>query len=154
MKFTRGKRIAFELLGPAALGAGICCLVYLCAATWGILVEKRESWNALYELGSMMPMIFLFAYVSAGLQSILYTAIMEWRFKQGLNPRSWRMVGWSTLVGFASGGVFTLGELGNFEAVLPSLATLGGFGLVVGFLMGLLIRRWSKEPISNGDNSP
>ena len=157
MKFTRGKRIAFELFGPAALGAGIYSLFFAGAAIWEIVTNGKALWRTLGELGAAILLCLIMAYVIVGIQSILCTVIMEWRFKRGLDPRSWRMVGLSSLLGFASGLVIALPMAFEERNWMPAMfyfaAAYGGVGLVVGFLMGLLIRRWSKEPQLQGGNA-
>lgn len=154
MKLTRGKRIALELLGPPFIGAALM----ISFATVNMLWEASASdsyHDKFRDWPTFMVVVFGFAYVFVGAQSIIYTAIMEWRFKRGLDPRSWRMVGLSSTLGFASGGaVVIVAIFGDPQFMLTGLAIWGGTGLLVGFLMGLLIKSWSAEKETTGGNNP
>ena len=154
MKLTCGKRIALELLGPAALGAGIISLFYIGAAACDIVVKGKALLKTLGEVGSVMLFCLMMAYLFVGIQSILYTIIMEWRFKRGLDPRSWRMIGLSSSLGFSSDVGMIIVLEGDRSWEKQGWIGWGGLGLVVGFLMGLLIRCWSKEPLSKGEKLP
>lgn len=140
MNFTRGKRIALEVLGPPAMSAIIATTVF---AAFAIVeaVEKEGTWHRLKQVAGVALAAVIGAYVLAGVQSILYAFVMEWRFTRGLDPRSWRSVGWSTGLGFGAGGVIVLvvGWSNGFGEVFAWLS-FGGLGLLVGFALGLLIR--------------
>ena len=125
MKFTRGKRIALELLGPPALGAGIFALYLIGAAAWEIAVKGKALGKTLGDFGLGILIVLVYAYIFVGVQSILYAVIMEWRFKRGLDPRSWRAVMLSTALGFASGSIIAV-PLGVEEGrwFLAALASL------------------------------
>lgn len=153
MKLTRKKRIALELLGPPAVGAGIPIIIVGGMA----LIESTTKANSavqLKEVGQMAALFFLGAYFVAGLQSILCTAVMEWRFTKGLDPASWQMVRLSSVLGFGSGAIVSLGNLDQPTKLGPMLLAFGGLGLVVGFIMGLLIKHWSTEKKPTGKNPP
>ena len=100
--------------------------------------------------------MLLFAYVGLGVQSIFYTVIMEWRFKRGLDPASWRSVSLSTFLGFWSGAVVVLIDAKRYgvSQILEGVFIVGGVGLVVGLIMGLLIRAWSRVSKKVEGNSP
>jgi hypothetical protein len=143
---TRRKRIALELLGPPFLGA-LICLAVMSIAGMAQQDAKKETGEsrllALLQMLYVLPLALVYAYVLTGIQSIIYMVILEWRFSRGLDPRSWRSVGLSSLLGFASGAVLALvfgsGSAGLFNAWL----LWGALGLTVGFFMGFLIWRWS-----------
>ena len=90
-------------------------------------------------------MLFVMAYVFAGLQSIFYAIIMEWRFSQGLDPRGWRSISLSTLLGLMSGAAICLAYGFDRSDTRTLWLFFGGIGLVVGFLMGVLIRMLSNR---------
>ncbi len=143
---TRRKRIALELLGPPLLGAALVVLLQGGAAL-GEVVMKDGSWQSILPILSMVPIVVLFAYAMTMIQSILYTVVMEWRFARGLDPRSWNSVGLSSLLGFASGAAICMAY--GFERSDLRFLWLfyAGIGLVVGILLGLLIKVLSpKEP--------
>ena len=144
MKFTRGKRIALEVLGPPALGAAIMTSVIAVFAI-AEAAEKGAALQRLKELAQAGTVAVVFAYMLAGAQSIFYAFIMEWRFARGLDPRSWRSVGLSSALGFLSGAVIVL-SLGWRSDLLNAWLwfAYGGLGLLVGFTLGLLIKRLSR----------
>jgi hypothetical protein len=150
MKLTRGKRIALELLGPPAIGAGLIIAVFGGASLWDALM-KGLTWDLLQQIGMLSLTIFCAAYLVVGIQSIIYAIILEWRFKRGLVPCSWQLVRLSSLLGFGSGAVLSLAHFGQPAKIGPTLLFAGGLGLIVGFLMGLLIKRWSTEKETTGE---
>lgn len=146
MKFTRRKRIALEVLGPPALGAFLTSAILAVVALVDAL-EEGDYGHQLTQVAELAILAVMFGYMLAGVQSILYALIMEWRFARGLDPRSWRSVGLSTVLGFASGGVIVV-IFGWPMEWLPWLY-YGGTGTVVGFTLGVLIKWLSvftKEP--------
>lgn len=151
---TRRLRIAFELLGPGFIGT-----VLLLSATMGRMMPGNpdaRSWTSGLLLAGY---VLLVAYMCTGIQSIAYALSMEWRFRRGLDPTSWRSVRLSTALGFAS-GVGAARLLGDrLSQQLQGSIFWGGLGLVVGFLMGLLIRWWTPvmipplvEPLAVGSS--
>lgn len=137
MRFTRNKRIALEILSPPALGAG----------WWVLATMPHVTWTAEGLVGhfGLVVVVTGYAYWFAGIPSLVYAAIMEWRFARGLDPRGWRSVGLSAVLGFISGGgiMVCLGWRRLWDPV-PWLI-FGGGGAVVGFILGLLIKRLSSE---------
>jgi hypothetical protein len=146
MNFTRGKRIALEVLGPPLLGGAAATLW-----AWGMMVYRNlytiETFGAMAAQLSALPSLWLlygvFAFPMMGVQAILYAAIMEWCFSRGLDPRSWRSVALSTGLGFASSAVIGFGY--GYERK-ETWYFFNGFGLAVGFVLGWLIRRLSPKP--------
>ena len=135
---TRGKRIALEILGPPALGAGLWDMTMAATMAWSAWVDGRpQAWS--WQIAQVTGAVFLFAYVFAGLPSLLYAAIMEWGFARGLNPASWRAVLWSSGLGLTS-GLAIIGVASAGRAEFAAYALLGGLGLVVGFLLGWFIK--------------
>ncbi|MBI2496663.1 MAG: hypothetical protein HYV75_01610 [Opitutae bacterium] len=138
---TRGKRIALEILGPPALGAGLWYATITATTAWSVWVDDRpQAWN--WQIAQRMGVVLLFAYIFAGLPSLLYAAIMEWRFTRGLNPGSWRAVAWSSGLGLAS-GLMIIGVASTGRAESTAYAMFGGLVLAVGFLLGWFIKRRS-----------
>lgn len=140
MKFTRRKRIAIELLGPGLLGT----MPILGTTLWTTAIEGG-LWKLNTEMLQFVGVVLLFGYAFAGVQSIAYAVIMEWRFSRGLDPRSWRMVGLSTVLGSASGAVIILamGKPNVTEA--KAWLVLCSWGLIVGFVLGLSIKGLSGQ---------
>ena len=152
MKFTRGKRIALELLGPPFVGTLIAlALGSAKAIRESVLSGQWTGWDFRIIQGFVLGFIFSlpFAYIFAGVQSIVYTLIMEWRFALGLDPRNWRSVGLSTALGFASGAVICMGFGPAYSDTRALWLYFGGIGLAVGFVLGLLIKSWSVQPAAS-----
>jgi hypothetical protein len=143
MKLTRGKRIALELIGPPILGVIVSLVMTEGHALWAFAQGDRR-W--LHEGGLFKDiwLILLIAYVFAGLQSIVYTLVMEWLFSTGLDPRSWRSVVWSTALGFLSGAAIVAAYGWGRTDLFESWLSFGGIGTAVGCGMGLLIKRLSR----------
>jgi hypothetical protein len=139
---TRRSRITLELVGPPLLGAGLVTAWAVIQMLTDATTTTAAGWAN--QLG-MLPMAFVmytvFAIPCIGLQTLAYTAIMEWRFARGLDPRSWRAVGWSTVLGWASGAVLAFGY---GIARKDTWYFFNGMGPAVGCLLGLIIRRKSK----------
>lgn len=138
MTLTRKQRIAVEVLGPPLLGFilfyGVLLLPSLGAAINGGHVSFWDS-RTLVNFGFGL----LAAYVFAGVPSILYMIVMEWRFGRGLNPRSWRSVFLSSLLGAISGCMISVVSPGSRGEIEP-IASFTGWGLAVGFLLGIFIK--------------
>jgi len=94
---------------------------------------------------SVVGYILLFAYALTGLQSVVYAMVLEWRFMRGFDPCSWRSVGLSSLLGLASGLPIAIGYGRDRSDLFAIWLFWPGLGLLVGFLMGLLIKAWSAE---------
>lgn len=153
MKLTRGKRIALELLGPALLGGMLLGPTTTLYMLKGRLGEDRP--------GELLWTVFLytaaavgFGYLFAGIQSIIYACVMEWRFARGLDPSSWRSVALSSMLGLASGAVIAVTYGFQRTDLLFLWTGIGGTGIVVGFIIGLLIKVWSTEKKTTGENPP
>ena len=145
MKLTRRKRIALELLGPPFIGATLPALFFVPTALGGAIM-KGDPASGLKELGTNLGIVYAVAYMIAGVQSVLYTVIMEWCFSRGIDPRSWRSVGLSTLLGFFSGAAICLGYGFQRSDVIALWVFFGGTGLAVGLILGFLIKGWSAKP--------
>ena len=158
MKLTQGRRIAFELLGPALLGGAAATLW-----SWGTLVSHSMHQGesvlvAVSQLLIQMPVMalvyVLFAFPMIGVQAACYTAIMEWRFSRGLSPRSWPAVVLSTFLGYLSG--LTLALCYGYESKVTwyLFNFFNLLGLAVGLVLGLLIRRLTPKAPSVTQVSP
>ncbi|HEY4245538.1 MAG TPA: DUF1731 domain-containing protein [Lacunisphaera sp.] len=140
---TRGWRIAIEILGPAPIGALV----------WVVGTGVRNLWmtseNGMLVTNALMalPLAILFAYFFVGIQSLFYTAILEWSFARGLDPGSWSTVGLSTVLGLVSGVVIVAASGFSRAGVTESLISSGGVGVSVGLILGLLIKFLSKTRV-------
>ena len=153
MKLTRGKRIALELLGPPALGAIIMTTIERGTMLFEA-VNQGSVVAGIKQVCEYGALVLVLAHFFAGLQSVLYTVVMEWRFSKGLDPASWKMVKLSSVLGFGSGAVLIAVKIPDLTNMGMILLSTGGLGLVVGFIMGLLIKRWSTEEKIMGENLP
>ncbi|MBI3886764.1 MAG: hypothetical protein HY302_13690 [Opitutae bacterium] len=139
----RRSRIALEALGPPLLGAAaIFSPLVVEAARAAILEGKFGGWT--WEGVKFFWVVVFVAYLVAGLPSLFYTAIMEWRFHRGLDPRSWRAVALSTFLGLLSGLAIS-GVLSGLKWKPEVWAYYSGVGVAVGFLLGWLIKVWSAK---------
>jgi hypothetical protein len=141
MKFTRGKRIALELLGPPLLGGALATLW-----AWGALVYLScYQYESLWDVARLIPVMWLFygvfAFPMISIQAAGYAAVMEWRFSRGLSPRSWRAVALSTVLGYLSGLPLAIGY---GYARKDTWYLFNILGPVIGLVLGLMIRRFSK----------
>lgn len=138
----RWRRVLLELFGPPALGA----MVFWLFAVGGSVSDWFEGRRALrpVELAQAWLLLTLFAYFFAGLQSIIYTVVLEWRFSRGLDPASWLTVAWSTVLGWLSGAAIVV-VLGPSQADGIAWLVWSGLGAIVGFVNGTLIRRLSRR---------
>lgn len=135
----RGHRIAVEVLGPPLLAATFLEVV--------VVLGLRE----LGMLG-LFPFFLVFGYLFAGLPSLAFAAIMELAFAKGLDPCSGRSVLLSTVLGAASGVPIDMLMAGKPSA-RPNALFFVMLGLVTGFVMGVLIRRWSRPASPRGPAS-
>lgn len=150
MKLTRGKRVVLELLGPPLLGAIILMAISYAQTLWIAL----QNWKTpKVEPGILKPFgLLIFAYLFAGIPSVIYTLVMEWRFAKGLDPESWRTIQVSACLGTMA-GIFVGLLVGEFH-LNSAFWLMSGIGLIVGFLMGLLIKHGSTEKETTEENPP
>jgi hypothetical protein len=151
LKLTRPKRIALELLGPPIAGGLVVGLIAAVAAILnGVEFGFRAGW--LLDCISGMFVVVVGSFMVSGIQSLVFTAIMEWRFSRGLGPHRWQTVVLASALGFASGAVIVPVLDGHPVEHLDTIATLGVLGLVVGFAIGLLIKIGSRIPTRGSDS--
>jgi hypothetical protein len=151
MKLTRPKRIALELLGPPLLGTIFLLGISQAIAVWYAVQHRLPppGWGSISI--QTMGGVLIGAYLYAGIPSIIYTWIMEWRFNRGLNPVSWGTVLWSSFLGFLSGaGIVVAFDGYGWHG---PVAFFGGTGCTVGFSLGLLIKVGSTEKKAVGEIS-
>jgi len=135
---NRKTRIALELLGPPVIGAGGLTVWAAARLEWA----PDGPGRAVASLPVLFAFHVVFAFFCIGLQTLVYTAVMEWRFARGLDPRSWRAVGLSTFLGWASGAVLAVGYgIGRQD----TWYLFNGLGPAVGLLLGLIVRNGSKR---------
>lgn len=154
MKLTRGKRIAFELLGPPLMGGVLATLWAWGALASSSLHHYESIWEATGLLRAIPAMWLLygtFAFPVIGLQAVGCAVIKEWRFSHGLDPRSWRSVVFFSVLGYLSGRSLALGY--GYERK-DTWYLFNILGLVVGMGLGLLIKRWAARPNERSAGSP
>jgi len=138
----RSTRIALELLGPPLLGALLL---------WLTVLPIDGSFGAGVDWWVMLSWMVLWAYLFAGIPSILYTLTMEVAFAKGLNAGRWPATAFSGLLGAGAGVSMVLVLMGwQFDAAV--LLRFGELGLTVGLVLGLVIKFSSaqKKPGAEG----
>ena len=134
MKFTRGKRIALEVLGPPFLGAFL-----MMGFSIGEHLLRNGSLSFVFLQGRDYLLVFFYAYVFGTLPSLAYMGLMEAAFRRRLDPTEWRAVGLSSGLGLLAGaGIMLLVSSGRASA--RELTYFAAFGFIVGLLLGLIIR--------------
>lgn len=136
----RWQRVALEVLGPPLLAAVILFAVVVLSELWAGHHSYGSAW-AKSLLGYLLVYL-AFAYLIAGIPSVIYTLVMEWNFAHGLNPRSGRAVALSSLLGAVSGAamiavIHLISDSRPFGA--EQWLVLAGFsalGLTVGAIIG------------------
>ncbi len=136
---TRRKRILIELLAPPPLGA------LLLLAPWLIQSAYAQGFGSPLELLSalvgLVPFATFISYLFAGIPSIIFTVLMECGFFLGLNPASWRVLGYSTILGgFMGYSLPLIASEAHQDSIGIDEARLGVTGLMVGFIVGLMIK--------------
>lgn len=150
MKLTRGKRIALELLGPTVISSSIILLII----SVNLLVEQGCSSVAFHQMGQYAFVVPLGALMWSGLQSIVCALFLEWRFTRGLNPGSVQTVKLCTLLGFLSATLIVIALGAPVSETVYFWAVLGALGLLVGFILGLLIKFGSAHKKAEAENAP
>jgi hypothetical protein len=142
---TRGKRIALELIGPPFFGAALWVMI-LSPELVDNMRADGFSPQAIVSALQAVGVIFVFAYLLAGLPSIGYAFAMERLFTRGLSPTSWRMVWLSSMLGGFCGTVIAV-VLMLVTDQNPAVAWLIyiSTGLAVGFGLGIAIKTFSAR---------
>ncbi len=128
----------------------------LFALILGTAEEGFGSLPALLEYLFIIVLAMLFSYFYAGIPTIVYTLMMEWRFARGLNPASRQMVRYSTMLGGIIGSSFSIvslfkeqslhADFGDFATFLYGVSLITApAGMAVGYIIGTLIRRGSTD---------
>jgi hypothetical protein len=145
MTFTRGKRIALEVLGPPFLGG-------LGLTIFSVVVQLWNGISPMYilqETRDYLVVTFIFSYVLGIVPSLAYMGVMETAFARGLDPACVRTVVFSSLLGVAAGlGIVVVLAWGRSTPVEYPVI-LAADGLLVGWSLGMLIKR-----LSRGTGSP
>lgn len=136
----RWQRVALEVLVPPLLAAAILFAVVVLSELWAGHRSYGSAW-AKSLLGYLLVYL-AFAYLIAGVPSVIYMLVMEWNFAHGLNPRSGRAVALSSLLGALSGAamiavIHLISDSRSFGA--EQWLVLAGFsalGLIVGAIIG------------------
>ena len=139
---NRRRRIALELLAPAPLGV---LVLFLPWATW-TAARSGRIFPLPPNLSFAIGFYLIYAYAVAALPSVLSAITIERAFARGLNPSAWetvRYAGWvGGIAGCAIGAVpFVLS--GADFSLFRVLLAMGAAGLVVGWLLGLVIKFFS-----------
>jgi hypothetical protein len=148
------RRIAVEFFGPSLMTGAFCC-AYKLLDIMGDLV---------FGTGSLQTTEFHpFVSISLGIAVVAllpgapYAWLMESAFVKGLQPRSGRTVARSTTLGALAGlalgmgiGLFVIRPHGEFDPKLCAVMSvvLAAYGLVVGFVLGLILRFMARRVAS------
>lgn len=139
---TRNQRVTLELFGPALIHFALNVVLFKGEF---FLETARGGLEGVIEMLMFLGYLVLTACLTVCVPSILYALAMEWRFARGLEPRSWRSVDLSVLLGFAAGVVMSLPFFGMGSGIFFMSVYFGAQGLAVGLIMGLLIRGLSPR---------
>lgn len=135
----RWQRILLEILGPPGLGGAITLAAIAVSAVWAHWQQTGEFRFPVAEAGPWIITVLAGAYIFTIVPSLLYTALMEWRFSRGLRPGSGAAITWSSAAGGLNGWLIIVvifhGE--GDEWIKPAFVVLG---ICVGVIMGLIIR--------------
>lgn len=134
MNFTRGKRIALEVLGPPFLGAFL-----MSSYTIGEHLLRSGNLSFVLLQGRDYLLVFVYAYIFGTLPSLAYMGLMEAAFRRGLEPAGWPTVALSAGLGALSGVAIML-LVSSGRAAAGEVIYFAIFGWVVGGLIGLIIR--------------
>jgi hypothetical protein len=122
---SRCCRVLLEIFAPPFLGVAI----------WYSLAVWSFSFQNVFDVVKYFYAFVGFAYIIAGIPSLVYAAIMELAFSFGLSPRSWMAVLLSGLLGSVAGFSMIFFEVNGNFFVLD--------GLFVGLVIGAFIKRFS-----------
>lgn len=141
----RWQRIALQILAPPALGGAIALIAIGCIAVWEHW-QKTGTWRVpIQDAGVWFLFAMIWAYVLAIIPSAIYAALMEWRFARGLRPGSLAAIIWSSGLGGISGfAIIAVIFRGPGDGWIFAAFTL--LGLVVGVIVGVLVRRGTNDP--------
>lgn len=142
----RPARVALNILLPPLLAAG-CFLAFMGMIALGESNSpNRDATDVLRGAGQLGFMVFLVAYMVAGLPSLLHAVIMEIAYRK-FPPEGWASVGISALSGTLAGilvATFFLSGKAPSARVSLVFVLLGFF---VGFLLGIFIKRLSRPKL-------
>jgi len=130
----RFRRILLEIFAPPFFGMAI---LYPWVV-WGSISSGNLDYRNCFYIIPWFFSFCVYAYLITGIPSLVYAALMELAFFLGLSPRSWMTVLHSGLLGWVAGYASTL----EFELDGRVFGTLG---LVVGLVLGALIKRCSSS---------
>jgi hypothetical protein len=144
----RAARIAVNFLLPPSLATG-----YFVAITTVVKVGElhqrhsaTSSSGAISDIVAFGFMIVFYAYLIAGLPSLLHATLMEFAYLK-FPAHRWAAVGISTLSGAFAGIVIT-GFLVNWQLLkIPDKPFLIALGCSVGFSLGLFIKWLHRSKI-------
>ena len=139
----RWQRILLEIFGPPGLAGSIILVAVACIAIWEHWQLTGEIRLPMDNAGAWILSVMVGAYILAGIPSLIYAGVMEWRFARGLRPGSGAAIAWSTgLGGICGAGVIGALFRGAGDGwVMPAFAIIG---LIVGAIVGLIVR-WNKR---------
>jgi hypothetical protein len=132
------RRIVLEMLAPPAIGA------------LSFIFYQAYQANHFPPDAEDVRLCLLLGYFFGFIPSLIYTAFMERAIKRGLQPKTWRFVGFSSILGLLAGvAIATVVGTGDDELrVSDLLGSLAVDGLWTGFVLGLLLKslaHWSDR---------
>jgi hypothetical protein len=127
----RPARVALELLAPPAVASVLFALV--------MAARTGEA-----KLVGALPFILVFAYVTAGIPAVAFTAILEVAYARGLDAGSWRAVRLAALLGLPCGCALALLFSGGLQNAGEAFAVFPALGVATGAIVGAVVRARSR----------
>jgi hypothetical protein len=127
----RGTRIAVELLGPSLVAS----VLFVSAAAGATLSLEPLK---------MLPFLLFFAYLFAGVPSVLFTLVLEVSFARGLDPATWPAVRLAAVLGLTCGCALALLFSGGLRDPGEPYAIFPALGVATGAVVGAIVRARSR----------
>jgi hypothetical protein len=134
-------RVLLELFGPAILG-GTLMFFFVISNSDQPIKFRNVFW--------VLIVYMAFALIFCGIQSVVYTIVMEWAYSRGMNRRSIRSVCLSCILGALSGfAILAIPPGKPFDSL--SIRLFPGIGTIVGASIASII--YLLEPKRSTDHA-
>ncbi len=127
------------MLGPPFLGA-----LLMTGFSIGEHLLRKGNLAFVFLQGRDYLLVFLYAYVFGILPSLAYMGLLERAFNRGLDPAEWWTVALSGGLGLSAGAGIML-FVSSGRSSVGELTYFATFGLIVGLLLGLIIRFFTRK---------